>query len=68
MSVLAWRCISIETSFGRGYKTFHKFSVLFASSLSFCDICVKQKILVINEMKRDRILLKPKVKDQDKLR
>ncbi len=28
-----------------------------------CDISVKWKILVINEMKRDKILLKPKVKD-----
>jgi hypothetical protein len=32
-----------------------------------CDICMKQKILVINYMKRDKILLKPKVYDQEDL-
>jgi hypothetical protein len=37
------------------------------SWLSICDICVKQKILVINETKQDEILLKPKVLDQEKL-
>jgi hypothetical protein len=31
--------------------------------ISICNISVKQKITVINEMKRDKILLKPKVLD-----
>jgi hypothetical protein len=36
--------------------------------LSICNICVKQKISVINETKQDEILLKPKVLDRAKLR
>ncbi len=35
--------------------------------VSICDICVKWKILVINEKKQDKILLKLKVLDQEKL-
>jgi hypothetical protein len=31
--------------------------------LGNCDICAKQKILVTNEMKQDKILLKLKVSD-----
>ncbi len=30
-------------------------------ALGNCDICVKQKILVINDTKQGKILLKPKV-------
>jgi hypothetical protein len=33
-----------------------------------CDALMKQKILVINKTKRDKILLKPKVYDQGNLR
>ncbi len=35
--------------------------------LGNCNICVKQKISVINETKWDKILLKPKVYDREKL-
>ncbi len=35
--------------------------------VSICDIHLKQTILVINEMKQDEILFKPKVWDQEKL-
>ncbi len=36
--------------------------------VGICDIRVKQKISVINETKWDKILLKPNVWDQEKLR
>ncbi len=32
-----------------------------------CDIIMKQKILVINEMKQDKILLRPKAYDHENL-
>jgi hypothetical protein len=35
--------------------------------VSICDICVKQKISVINKTKQDKILLKLKVLEQEKL-
>jgi hypothetical protein len=35
--------------------------------VSNCNIIMKQKILVINEMKRDKILLRPKAYDHENL-
>ncbi len=37
-------------------------------TLGNCDIWMMQKILFICEMKRDEILLKPKVKEQENFR
>ncbi len=36
-------------------------------ALGNCNICAKQKISVINKMKQDKISLKPKVLDREKL-
>ncbi len=36
-------------------------AILFLDELSICNIRVKQKILVINEMKRDETVSQPKV-------
>jgi hypothetical protein len=54
---------AMRHSFGRLLALFA--NIWLGLKVGNCDIIVKQKILVINETKRDKILLKLRVYDQE---